>query len=145
MPDVEQSIVLATPPATAFALYERYDRHPEWQTEMLRAELTTPGPIRVGTRGYEVRRLMGRETKVPYEITEHVPPHRSAFRTLSGPIRFVGAAEFAPEGERTRMTFTLDLVAVGPLRLAALLLARQVRRQVPEHLARFKALAETTS
>jgi hypothetical protein len=71
-----------------FALYERYDRQPE----LLRAALTTPGPVAAGTHGYEVRRMLGRETRIPYEVTEHDPPRRSSFRTLSGPIRFVGAA-----------------------------------------------------
>jgi hypothetical protein len=86
--------------------------------------------------------MLGRETRIPYEVTEHDPPRRSSFRTLSGPIHFVGAATFVPDAGGTRMTFTVDLVASGPARLVARVLARRVARDVPGHLGRFNALAE---
>jgi uncharacterized protein YndB with AHSA1/START domain len=134
------STVIARPREEVFAYYEQYDRHPEWQPELIRAELTTPAPVAVGTRGIEVRRLLGRETAATYEITEHDPPRRSAFRVLDGPIRPSGLAKFEPEAGGTRMTFELDLGARGPLRLLAPLLAPRLRRQTTDHLRRFASI-----
>jgi uncharacterized protein YndB with AHSA1/START domain len=140
-----ETIVIGAPPEAVFALYERYDRHPEWQQELVGADITTPGPVGAGTQGVEVRRMLGREVRTPYEITEHDPPRRSAFRTFGGPIRFVGAATFAPVDGGTRMTFAVDVLAPLPLRPVAWLLARRVARGLPGHLDRFKGLAEAQS
>jgi uncharacterized membrane protein len=142
MPDVQARVVIAAPPQAVFDYYAQYGRHTEWQPELVRAEVTTPGEVRPGTRGVETRRMLGREVSAAYEITEHEPPRRSAFRTLDGPMRPSGVASFAPDGGGTRMTFALDLNARGALRMLTPLLARVLNRQTRAHLERFKAIAE---
>jgi uncharacterized protein YndB with AHSA1/START domain len=110
-------VVVAASLQAVFDCYAQYARHPEWQPELVRAEVTTAGEVRPGTRGVETRRLLGRELSAAYEITEHQRPERSAFRTLDGPIRPSGVATFAPHDGGTRTTFQLDLGVHGPLRI----------------------------
>jgi uncharacterized membrane protein len=145
MPDVHEAVVIAAPVQAVFDYYAEYARHPEWQPELVRAEVLTPGEVRPGTRGAETRRLLGRELSAGYEITEHERPRRSAFRTLEGPIRPRGVATFAPHDGGTRMTFELDLGARGVLRILVPLLARVLTRQTRAHLQRFKTIAERSS
>jgi uncharacterized membrane protein len=140
--DVEVSAVVAAPIEAVFAYYAQYDRHGEWQPELIHAELTGGGPVGPGTRGLEVRRLGRRELTSPYEITEHDPPRRSAFRTLAGPIRPSGVATFEPAGDGTRMTFALDVNARGPLRLLTPVIARGLGRRSREQLRRFEERVE---
>jgi uncharacterized membrane protein len=142
MADVRAATVIAAPVQAVFDYYAQYDRHPEWQPELVRAEISSPGPIKPGTQGTETRRLFGRTVSARYEITEHQPPLLSAFRTLDGPIRPHGVATFAEHDGSTSMTFELDLGARGALRLLAPLLARTLTRQTRAHLERFKAIAE---
>jgi len=82
---IHAAVDVDAPIQSVFDKYVQYDRHPEWQPGLLRAELTSGPNVAPGTRGIEVRRLFGREMSFPYVITEHVAPHRSAFQTLEGP------------------------------------------------------------
>lgn len=139
MASVAAFVELDAPIDSVFALYAQYDRHPEWQPGLLRSELTTVGPVAVGTRGREVRRLLGRDVLFPYVITEHEPPSRSAFRTLEGPLRPEGLATFVADERGTRMEFWMDLGARGILRAFERLLVPLFARQTQRDLASFKA------
>lgn len=46
MPDVRAEVVVAAPLQAVFDYYAEYARHPEWQPELVRAEVTTPGEAR---------------------------------------------------------------------------------------------------
>ncbi|MGA2013944.1 MAG: SRPBCC family protein [Solirubrobacteraceae bacterium] len=126
-----------------FDKYAQYERHAEWQTGLLRAELTSGPSVAPGTRGFEVRRLFGREMSFPYVITEHVAPHRSAFQTLQGPLRPAGIASFSAVAGGTRIEFEMDLGARGALRLLSRLLTPLFARQTQADLEGFKAWVET--
>jgi len=139
MASVSAFVEIDAPIDSVFALYAQYDRHPEWQPGLLRAEFTTVGPVAVGTRGREVRRLLGREVSFPYLITEHQPPSRSAFRTLEGPLRPEGLATFVGVERGTRMEFLMDLRAQGILRACEGVLAPLFARQTQRDLTSFKA------
>ena len=125
-----------------FGLYSKYDRHSEWQAGLLRAEVTSDGPVAVGTRGFEVRQFFGRQVAFPYVITEHEPPLRSAFRTLEGPLRPEGTATFAAVGGATRMEFSMELGAHGILRAIQPVIAPLFARQTQRDLEAFKSWVE---
>ena len=74
------TIDIAAPIDEVFALFADYGRHAEWQTEMRRSAMLTPGPVRAGSHGYEMRRMLGRDVRVGFEVVEHDPPVRSMFR-----------------------------------------------------------------
>ena len=134
------TIDIAAPIDEVFALFADYARHAEWQTEMRWSAMLTPGPVRAGSHGYEVRRMLGRDVRVGFEVVEHDPPVRSMFRTVVGPLRITGGATFeriAPDA--TRMRFVLDATGIP----GAGWVARALGRRVPEHLDRFRALAES--
>jgi len=133
------AIEIDAPIESVFGLYSKYDRHSEWQPGLLRAELTSGGPVAVGTRGLEVRRMFGRQIAFPCVITEHEPPSRSAFRTLEGPLRPAGTATFVAMERATRMQFSMELGIRGVLRAVEALLAPLFARQTQRDLERFKA------
>jgi uncharacterized protein YndB with AHSA1/START domain len=130
------------PIQSVFDMYAQYDRHPEWQPGLLRAELTSGANVAAGTRGIEVRRMFGREISFPYVITEHVAPHRSAFQTLAGPLRPAGIASFTSVESGTRMEFAMELGAQGVLRLASRVLVPLFARQTQADLERFRVWVE---
>jgi hypothetical protein len=140
--EIRAAVDVAAPVESVFDMYAKYDRHPEWQPGLLRAELTSGGSVATGTRGIEVRRIFGREVSFPFVITEHVVPHRSAFRTLEGALRPVGIASFSPVAGGTRMEFEMDLGAQGALRLVSSLLVPLFARQTRADVERFKVWVE---
>ncbi len=142
MSRIHAAVDVDAPIQSVFDKYAQYERHPEWQPGLRRAELTGGPSVAPGTRGIEVRRLFGREMSFPYVITEHVAPRRSAFKTLQGPLRPAGIASFSAEAGGTRVEFEMDLGAQGALRLLSNLLTPLLRRQTQADLEGFKAWVE---
>ena len=82
-----------------------------------------------------------------YEITEYVPPRRSSFRVLDGPVRGVGTIVVEPvgDGSRSRVTFTIDFEGHGlGGRVLVPLAKSQARKQIPQDQARMKELLESS-
>ena len=146
MAPIVETVEIAKSPQEVFAYLDDLSRHGEWQTQIESVELLTDGPTRVGSRAVDTRRVPGGRRKITYEITEHDPPRRAAFRGLDGPIRPVGSVTVEPldEGARSRVTIELDLVGHGLLGKVLAPLARSdARKHIPQDQARFKERLES--
>jgi hypothetical protein len=84
---VRESIVVNRPCAGTFAYLADPTRRHEWQPQVARTEMLGEGEVGAGTQAVEVRRMFGREVRVPFEITRHEPPSRQDSRTTGGPVR----------------------------------------------------------
>jgi len=146
MAPIVDTVEIAKSPQEVFAYLDDLNRHGEWQTQIESVELLTERPTRVGTRAVDTRRVPGGRQKITYEITEHDPPRRAAFRGLDGPIRPVGSVtvEALDDGQRSRLTLELDLVGHGLIgKLLAPLARRDARKRVPEDQVRLKERLES--
>ena len=135
---IKESVEINRPPEEVFAYLDQLDRHSEWQSTLVSTKVETEGPTRVGTRVVDRRKVPGGERDIPYEITEHHPPRKSAFQGTSGPVRPVGTITVEPldDGKRSRLTLEMDLVGHGFGKLVAPLARRQAAREVPkDHIA----------
>ena len=141
---ITHSIDIARRPEDVFAYLDRFERHGEWQPQIVSAKVETDGPIRVGTRIHEVRKIAGREQDTSFEITEHDPPHKSSFRGTAGPVRPVGTVSIEPlgDGEAARVTIEFNLVGQGIGKLFAPLARRQARKTIPDSQEQLKAKLE---
>ena len=148
MASIVDTVEIAKSPQEVFAYLDDLSRHGEWQTQIESVEVLTEGPTRVGTRVIDTRRVSGGRQKITYEITEHDPPRRAAFRGLDGPIRPRGSVTVEPldDGRRSRLTLELDLVGHGIVgKLLAPIARRDARKHVPEDQARLKERLESGS
>ena len=142
---VVKSIEIARTPEEVFAYIEQVDRHPEWQEKLVSAKRQTEGPLRVGSRIDQVRRVPGGPREFTIEVTEHDPPSKISWRALNGPVRPVGTVTVEPlaDGSRSRFTVQIDMRGHGLLgKLIASLASRDVAKQVPKDHARLKELLE---
>jgi hypothetical protein len=105
-------------------------------------EVLTEGPTRVGTRAVDTRRVPGGRRRITYEITEHDPPRKAAFRGLDGPIRAEGSQRVEPAGEGTRVSFEMEMRGHGIGVLMLPLARRQASRQVAESHEKLKRILE---
>lgn len=128
-----------------FAYLDQPERHGEWQSQITSAKVETDGPVRVGTRVHETRRLGGREQDTSYEITEHDPPRRSSFRGVAGAIRPVGTVtvDAIGDGSSARVSIEFDLVGRGIGKLIAPLARSAARKTIAENQERLKARLES--
>ena len=145
MAPVVHSIEIARSPEDVFAYLDDLERHGEWQSNIVSSKRETDGPTGVGTRATDVRRVPGRTQSITYEITEHDPPRKSAFRGVNGPVRPVGTVTVESVGDGgSRVTIELDLQGHGLLgAIVAPLARRQARQLVPEDQRRLKERLES--
>jgi uncharacterized membrane protein len=144
---ITSSIEIDRPQAVVFAYLDELDKHSEWQGDLVSSRIETEGPVRVGTRAADTRKVPGGPREFTYEITEHDPPRRSSWRVLEGPIRAVGSVTVEPvgDGDRSRVTVDFDLEGHGIGLLFAPLARMQARRQVPRDQATLKEILERRS
>ena len=144
-PTVE-TVEINRTPEDVFAYLDDLSRHQEWDDQIVETRIETEGPTRVGTRATDKRKLPFGKQDIPYEITEHDPPRRSAFRGLEGPVRPVGSVTVEPldGGSRARVTLVLELQGTNLLgKLLAPLANREARKHVPNQQARLKERLES--
>ena len=82
----EASIHIARPPDPVFAFVADAANNPKWRKNVVRTEWLDDGPMRVGRRGRQTARLLGREWTVEAEVVEWDPPRSAAWRTVQGPV-----------------------------------------------------------
>jgi uncharacterized membrane protein len=142
---IRESVEIDRRPEEVFAYLDRLDRHGEWQGNIVSTRVETEGPTRVGSRAVNRRKVPGGERDIRYEITEHDPPRKSAFRGTDGPVRPVGTVTVEPldDGSRSRVTLEFDLVGYGLGKLVAPLARRQAARQIPQDHAKLKERLES--
>jgi len=140
---VVHSIEIGRSAEDVFAYVDQLDRHGEWQHEIVSARVETDGPIRVGTRATEVRKVPGGEREFTYEITAHDPPRLASFRGLNGPVRPVGTFTVEALGDgRSRATIDLTFEFHGFGNLLRPIVVRDARKRVPENQQRLKERLE---
>ena len=143
---ISHSIEIDRRPEDVFAYLDDVERHGEWQRELVNAKLETSGPVGVGTRVRESRKFGRREQDTSYEITEHEPPRRTAFRGTAGPIRPVGTVTLEPlgDGSRTRVSLDFDLQGHGLMGKVFTPLARmQARKEIARSQEQLKTKLES--
>ena len=143
---INETIEIGRPPAEVFAYVSDMARHPEWQEKLLAAVVEGEGPIGVGTRVKQTRRVGGGSRTFTLEVTEHDPPSRLAFRGIDGPVRPQGRIAFEPldGGQRTRYSAQLDFEGHGFGLLLTPLVRRDAGRQLPDSLQRLKRKLEAS-
>ena len=141
---ITSSIDIERPQTEVFAYLEQLDRHAEWQQALTSVRLEGAGPVGVGTRAIETRKVPGGQRESTYELTAHDPPRTSSWHTLDGPIRPNGTVTVeALDESRSRLTVSLDLEGHGLGKLLVPFVRAQARKQIPGDQARLKEILET--
>lgn len=142
---IRNSVDIDRPQEEVFGYLDQLERHGEWQGDIVSSRMDTEGPVRVGARATDTRRVPGGPRDFTYEITEYDPPRKSSWRVLGGPVRAVGSVMVEPvgdEGARSRVTVEFDLEGHGIGVLLAPLARMQARKQVPKDQAKLKEILE---
>ena len=141
---IAHSIEIDRRPEDVFAYLDQLERHGEWQSQIVSTRVETSGPVGVGTRVREIRKVGGRERDTSYEITEHDSPRKSSFRGVVGPVRPVGTVTVEPvgDGSKARVSIEFNLVGHGIGTLIAPLARMQVRKSIVQNQEQLKAKLE---
>ncbi len=142
--DVVTETIIGRPRAEVAAFAAGPDNAPRWYANIKSVEWRSEPPLRVGSRIAFVAEFLGRRLTYTYEVVEFVPDERLVMRTSEGPFAMETTYEWADDGTGgTRMTLRNRGTPSGFSRLAAPLLAANMRKANRKDLERLKSLLET--
>ncbi|HSJ16118.1 MAG TPA: SRPBCC family protein [Longimicrobiales bacterium] len=129
------------PPARVYRALTDLDDAGAWMTGLVRIERLDPGPLVVGSRWRETRRMFGREASEEFEVTRLEPPAHLALRCdgtkgASGCGEFLFDFELEPQAGGTRLTLHGEIRGMGGMwQMFGKLFAGSYRRAVRKDLA----------
>ena len=140
----EASIHIARPPDEVFAFVADAANNPKWRKNVVRTVWLDDGPMRVGRRGRQTARLLGREWTVDAVVAEWDPPRAVAFRAVQGPVSIRSWVRVEAAGTGSLVTGGADGGFTGPIGgfLTRLAVPRMVR-QAEADLQTLRGLLES--
>jgi uncharacterized protein YndB with AHSA1/START domain len=145
MSAIVESIEIGRRPEDVFSYVTDASHLSEWQESVVSVERDEQVPESVHWRGVVTRQVGPRRIPMRVEVTAENPPNGWLVRGLDGPVRgmVTGAIERLDEGERSRVTITLDFKAYGIGKLLLpLVVRRQARAEMPKNMRRLKQRLE---
>jgi uncharacterized protein YndB with AHSA1/START domain len=144
MAEIVESIEISRRPEEVFEYATDFTHFPEWQLGVMSARREDDGPVSLGSRATVIRQAGPRKLSRTEEITELDAPRTWTVRGVGDPLIAVakGAIEPIDEGDRSRLTITLEFEAHGIGTGLLPLVTRQARKQLPKNEQKLKNLLE---
>lgn len=106
--------MIARPADEVFAFLSNIGNLPRWQSGVVRAEQTSPGPIGVGSTARVERRLLGQQLDADLRVTAFEPPRHIVLETESSGVSLQASLTIDPTGERScHVTFGMAMDVTG--------------------------------
>jgi hypothetical protein len=138
--------LIAAPCEIVFAIVSDIPRWPEVVSSIERIEMLTPGPVALGSRFRETRRMYGREATEEMTVSELVPPERFVLTAENHGTRYRAEHTFARAHDATRLTlvFSVEPVSVFARLLSPLgrLMLGHLKKQIEADFDDLKRAAE---
>jgi uncharacterized protein YndB with AHSA1/START domain len=123
----EVTIHLNTPVEQVFAFLTDTSKLATWQSNLIKSESLTDGPLRTGSRFREVRRINNKEEEIEGEITTLEPNKRLETKTVTKPEAMVSYV-LDPEQGGTRLSYKFVLNTSGVMRLMEPIMASAIKK-----------------
>jgi len=142
MANYEQSVWINRPVEEVFEFTAQPENEPLWNTTLQESEITSEGPLGVGTTVRSVSRVLGQTAELTSEVTEYQVNRKKAVKSTSGPIPFEATSVFESVDGGTKLTFSIQAEAGGISRLIAPVIIRMGKSQTENSFANLKELLE---
>lgn len=141
---VTAGVDIARSPRQVFGYIVDAEHLPEWQPDVRRAAFDQPTAVGVGTRGREVRHVMGADRSIAWEVTDYAPHRRYGVRGIDGPVRAHVTIDLTPttDGTGTHLAYGIDFEGHGIGKLIAPLARNGARKDLAATLERLKLRLE---
>ena len=97
---------IAASPEKVFAAASDFGNAAKMIPGILRTEVLTPGPVGVGTRFRETRKMFGKEATEEMTVAEFEPPRRYVLLAESHGSRYRSELRFEPDGAGTEVVMS---------------------------------------
>lgn len=137
----EVTIHLNRPVEQVFAFLMDTSKLSTWQSNLIKLEQITAGPLHTGSRFREVRRMGRRESEIQGEITALEPNRRLETKTVTKPQAMVSYS-LDPEQGGTRLSYKFVLVTSGLMRLLEPMIASSIKKDTAADFQTLKRILE---
>src|SRR5687768_3964095 len=137
----EVTIHLDKPVEQVFAFLMDTSKLATWQSNLIKSEQLTEGPLRTGSRFREIRRINNKETEIQAEITTLEPNKRLETKTATKPQAMVSYS-LDPEQGGTRLKYKFILITSGLMRLLEPMIASSIKKDTEADFETLKRVLE---
>ena len=137
----EVTIHLNKPVEQVFAFLMDTSKLATWQSNLIKSEPLTEGPLRTGSRFREIRRINHKETEIQGEITALEPNKRLETKTATKPQAMVSYS-LNPEQGGTRLRYKFVLITSGLMRLLEPMIASSIKKDTEADFETLKRILE---
>ncbi len=144
----EASIHIDRPPDEVFGFVGDAANNPLWRKNVQRTEWLDDGPMRVGRRGRQTARVLGRAWTVEAEVVEWEPPRAVAWKAVQGPVTVRSWLRVESDGTGSLVSGGADGGFKGPIsalmtRLAVPTMIKQAQVDLQTLRARLESDTQT--
>ena len=136
------AITINRPVEEIFSWLTEFANHPQWQPNLVEAQVTSPGPLRVGATYRYVSEVMGRRFPSTGEVTAYEPDRIWGQRSHDGPVPVETIYQFEPDQSSTKITVTLK-ADIGSFPNGGGFVKGQLIKNLDEQNARLKQILES--
>lgn len=140
MRHAEQTAEVAAPAEEVYAFLSEIANLPRWQSGVVEATQTSPGPMAVGATATIERRIMGQRVRAELRVAELVPNRRIVLETDTSGLHLEASVAIEPvDVGHARVTFGMALNATSFFMQAVEPMAAQAAESdIGESLARLQ-------
>ena len=143
MPRAELSMFIDRPPDEVFDFVADPANNPKWRSYVVSSGWFDDGPMRVGRRGYQTSRILGRKMSVEAEIVEWDPPRHVTWETVRGSATVRSWVTVSPDGDGSMVSGGAEGALNGLVgRLLTPIAVPMMVRQARTSMVKLKAALE---
>lgn len=121
-----------------FSFIANAENNPKWDPDCLEAEITSEGPIGVGTTGKYIQNILGTSYYSTFTYDEYDPPFRISKHVTSDQIRMEIKNGLVDVGNGTKLTQEMEIQHSGPKKLLEPFMAKRLEEQFRINLDKLK-------
>jgi Polyketide cyclase / dehydrase and lipid transport. len=137
----ELTIHLNRPVEQVFAFLADTGKVSTWQSNLIELKPLTEGPLHVGSRFREIRRLGRKDSEIQGQVTAFEPNKRLETKTTTKPEVTVSYS-FDPENGGTRLRYKFVMLTTGLMRLLEPLIAGSIKKESESDFEALKRILE---
>ena len=142
MSRIEEGIEINCPVEKAFAFTTDAGSWNTWQSMILEAEQTSPGPVGVGTSFRGTNRMMGHTMQWTASSTEYKPAKKFGKNITSGSVLIEQHNTYVPTERGLKFTIAWDVKVNGFLKLMSPIMVSTMRKELQKSLVNLKQILE---
>jgi uncharacterized membrane protein len=143
----ERTADIGAPADQIYAFLTDIGNLPRWMSGVTRAELTSPGPLRVGSTAVVERRLLGQHIRADLRVAALEPDRRIVLATEASGIRVEATVGIEPlDAQRSRVSFGMAMEATSFfMRTVEPMVAQAAEGDISESLDRLREVFSTAA